>query len=363
MTVRSRVTLTEVAVRAGVSASTASHILNGQSARMRISTDTQERVRHAAAELGYRANRSARSLRTRRTATVGLVCDFISGGPYSERMLRGASAAARDLGYLLLIGESEGDPEVELGIIEEMVARQVDGVLYATVDTSEVRLPLTLHQHRVVLLNCVDPTVSIPAVIPDDEEAGRAVASLLASVPRVASGGVLLVGAVGAPGAQRGPVSSYATSRRLRALTSALRAAGLCVGGSLPCREEVAAALATVAARLGEGGCPTALVCSDDRVAVGAHRAVQAFGLEVPHDVVLVALEGSLLSESLRLTIPHLVTPYAEMGALAVSRLLEDAPERPVPGVVTVPTALRTGHPREAPLPVAHVIDVTGECP
>jgi LacI family transcriptional regulator len=356
------VTLTEVAGRAGVSPSTASHILNGQSARMRIATDTQERVRRVADELGYRANRSARSLRTRRTATIGLVCDFVSGGPYSGRMLRGASAAARDLGHLLLIGESEGDPDVEIGLVEEMVARQVDGILYTTVDTSEVRLPLTLHQHRVVLLNCVDPTVSVPAVLPDDEDAGRAVARLLASGPRTA-GGVVLVGAVGPAGARRGPAASYATTRRLRALTASLRAAGLRVTGSLPCDEDVAAAEHAVAVRLNRshpGRRPAALVCSDDRVAVGAHRAVQAVGLEVPGDVMLVVLEGSVLSESLRLATPHVVTPYAEMGALAVRRLLEDAPGRPAPGVMTVPTSLRTGG---APLPVAEVIDVTGECP
>ena len=59
-----KVTLIDVADRAGVSTTTASYILNGRSAQMRISADTERRVRGAASDLGYRPNRSARSLRT-----------------------------------------------------------------------------------------------------------------------------------------------------------------------------------------------------------------------------------------------------------------------------------------------------------
>ena len=64
-----RVMLADVAAAAGVSATTASYILNDRGAQMRIAPETDQRVREAARRLGYRPNRSARSLRTRRTAT------------------------------------------------------------------------------------------------------------------------------------------------------------------------------------------------------------------------------------------------------------------------------------------------------
>ena len=63
----SKPTLSDVAARAGVSATTASYILNGRTVEMRISSDTEQRVRRAATELEYRPNRSARNLRTAST--------------------------------------------------------------------------------------------------------------------------------------------------------------------------------------------------------------------------------------------------------------------------------------------------------
>ena len=75
----------DVAVRAGVSTTTASYILNDRSAQMRISAATERRVRAAVADLDYRPNRSARTLRTANTATIGVISDFVAGGPSPAR--------------------------------------------------------------------------------------------------------------------------------------------------------------------------------------------------------------------------------------------------------------------------------------
>ena len=91
-----RVTLHDVAARAGVSTTTASYILNGRSDEMRIAPATQERVRPRAVELGYRPNPSARNLRTSTTRTVGLISDLVAGGQFASQMITGASARPRD---------------------------------------------------------------------------------------------------------------------------------------------------------------------------------------------------------------------------------------------------------------------------
>ena len=128
----SKPTLSDVAARAGVSTTTASYILNGRTLEMRISSDTEQRVRRAATELAYRPNRSARNLRTASTATIGMISDFIAGGHVASHLLTGASAAAREPDHLVVIGESDGQPDVEARLIEEMLDRQVDGIIYAT---------------------------------------------------------------------------------------------------------------------------------------------------------------------------------------------------------------------------------------
>ena len=146
--------LADVAAEAGVSATTASDILNGRADEMRIAPTTVAKVQAAVAHLGYRPNRSARSLRTRRSATVGLISDQIAGEQYGSSMLTGASLAARELDHLVVMGESGGDPELERLLIEEMLERDVDGVVYATRTARTVRLPEGLRGVRSILLNC-----------------------------------------------------------------------------------------------------------------------------------------------------------------------------------------------------------------
>ena len=172
MSASRRATLSDVARLAGVSGTTVSYIVNGRADEMRISVETQQRVRAAVAELHYRPNRSARSLRTRTTKTIGVITDFVASGMFASRMLTGANAAARALDHVLVISETEGDPVVEGLLIDEMVERQVDGLVYVTRTTLVHEPPAGRLDGRVVMLNCVDPARSMPSVLPD-ERAGR----------------------------------------------------------------------------------------------------------------------------------------------------------------------------------------------
>ena len=181
-----KATLTDVARRAGVSVTTASYILNGRSSQMRISAETARRVKAAMQDLDYRPNWSARTLRRSSTQTIGLISDFVASGAFSSQLLTGASAAARQCDHLLVIGETMGDRAAEELLIEEMVERQVDGIIYATLAASIVQVPEKLRHVRAVLLNCLDPERDLPAVLPDDLMGGRlAVEHLLAAGVRV----------------------------------------------------------------------------------------------------------------------------------------------------------------------------------
>ena len=141
-------TLTDVAHRAGVSVTTASYILNGRTAQMRIAAETERRVQAAIHDLDYRPNWNARNLRRSSTQTIGVISDFVASGAFSSQLLTGASAAARDGDHLLVIGESMGDRGAERLLIEEMVDRQVDGIIYATLAASRVQVPEALRGVR-----------------------------------------------------------------------------------------------------------------------------------------------------------------------------------------------------------------------
>jgi LacI family transcriptional regulator len=325
-----RVTLLDVAREAGVSRTTASYVLNGRSGEMRISTEAEHRVREVVDRLGYRPNRSARSLRTRRTATIGLISDQIAGEQYGSSMLTGATLAARELDHLVVMGESGGDAELERLLIEEMLEREVDGVVYATRTAKTIRLPEGLRGVRAVLLNCEDPASRAPAVVPDDEGGGReAAATLLAAGVE----DIWVVGEDPTPEATAGP-------RRMKGLVAELAARGVEVSGMLPCDWTVTEGFDATSRWLARGGRAGGLVCMNDRIAMGAYQALVEAGLRVPDDVSVVSFDGSALAGWLRPVLTSVELPFTELGALAVRRLL-DTDDRG--GTVTVPMVVRHG--------------------
>ena len=306
-------TLVDVASSAGVSRTTASYILNGRADEMRIAPATVARVQAAAAALDYRPNRTARSLRTRRTATVGLISDRIAGQQYGSSMLTGASVAARELQHVVVMGESGGDPELERLLIEEMRERGVDGVVYATRTARTVRLPDGLRGVRAVLLNCEDPGLPVPCVVPDDEGGGRAAAASL-----IAAGieDVWVMGEDPTPDATAGP-------RRMAGIRAELGTRGLDVAGVVPCDWSVTEGFDAASAWLAAGGRAGGLICMNDRLAMGAYQALAEGGLRVPDDIAVVSFDGSALASWLRPVLTSVRLPFHDLGALAVRRLLD----------------------------------------
>lgn len=326
----SKVTLSDVAARAGVSTTTASYILNGRTAQMRISPETERRVRAAVVELGYRPNVSARNLRTSTTKTIGVISDLVASGHYASQMVTGASAAARASGHLLVIGETESDPEVERLLIEEMLDRQVDGIVYVRLVHTEVTVPGSLRHGPAVLLNCVDRATTLPAVVPDELQGGRAAADVLLEAGVAER--VFVVGEDPTPNALAGPL-------RLRGLRSRLREAGHRLGGVVPCDWTVEAAHDAVHLWLMSDVHPTALVCLNDRVAMGTYQALATNGLDVPRDVSVVSFDGSELASWLRPPLTTVALPFAALGARAVRLLLD---------------GVRSAEPEQVPMTVSY---------
>lgn len=308
-----RVTLADVASRAGVSATTASYILNDRSTEMRIAPLTQDRVRQAARELGYRPNRTARNLRTARTKTIGLISDHVASGQYASQMLTGAGNAARACDHLLVIGETGGDPGLEAPLIEEMLDRQVDGIIYATLVATAVDLPATLRDQRVVLLNCFDPTLTMPSVLPDEITAGRTAARLV--LDDDSADHVVVVGRDPNPRAIAGP-------RRLLGIELELAVAGSEVAEVIDCDWSVLPAHDATAAWLAGGGTASAFICLNDRIAMGVYQALGEVGIAIPQDVVVVSFDGSELATWLRPAVTSVELPFAELGSTAVDVLM-----------------------------------------
>ncbi|MDT0306531.1 LacI family DNA-binding transcriptional regulator [Streptomyces sp. DSM 44917] len=333
---RRRVTMSDVARRAGVSATTASFVLAGRT-DMRISEAARQRVQEAARALGYRPNAIARSLRTRSTRTIGLVSDTITTTPYAGEVIRGALEAARDREHLLFITETGGDPGAEPGLVDALLDRDVDAVIYAAMYTRTVAPPPQLRGRRVVLLNCLAPGFCAPSVVPDERGAGRTAARALLEAGH--REGVWAVGGRGL--AHRPPDGLLAGHDRLRGLTEELAAAGAALAGTSECGWEADDGRRAVAELLARGGpAPRALVCATDRTAFGAYQALADAGLRVPGDVSVLSFDDQDFASWLRPGLTTLALPHHALGRAAVDLVL-GGPRPLAPEVHRVPVPLR----------------------
>src|SRR6266568_2470808 len=172
------VTLKDVASRAGVHPATASRALSPETMLL-VSEETAKRVRDAAEELGYRPNPVARSLRTRRSHTVGVLIPDLNN-PLFPPIVRGLEDRLSEAGYVALLGNTDGDEERERVIFEQMRARHVDGFVLATAHLHSALLVAAAKADLpIVLMNRMADDYRFPSVSADNERGSRMAVSHL----------------------------------------------------------------------------------------------------------------------------------------------------------------------------------------
>ncbi|MFI2667539.1 LacI family DNA-binding transcriptional regulator [Micromonospora carbonacea] len=315
---RNRATLADVARLAGLSKTAASMVLNGREGT-RLSAEAHQRVFAAAEELGYRPNMAARSLRTRKTATIAFVSDIVATTRFAGDLIRGALDAARERDHVLLITETQGDAAFERYAIEAMLDRQVDGVVYAAMATRRLTVPPAILGGPVVLLNAVSPE-ELPCVLPDDEQAAVALVEAL-----LAHGHRDRIALIGRNRLKEGdPEVSIAAPARLRGVRAALAAADVGLLAECFCAEWLPehgyAAMRTLLSRSPR---PTAVVCMNDRLAFGAYQALGEAGLAIPDDISVVSFDDDPIAAWLRPGLTTAALPHERMGRRAVELVLD----------------------------------------
>ncbi|MEV4723562.1 LacI family DNA-binding transcriptional regulator [Micromonospora humida] len=337
---RNRATLADVARRAGLSKTAASMVLNGREGT-RLSAEAHQRVFAAAEELGYRPNLAARSLRTRKTATIAFVSDIVATTRFAGGLIRGALDAARERDHVLLITETQGDATFEQYAIEAMLDRQVDGVIYAAMATRRLTVPPAILGGPVVLLNATSPD-ELPCVLPDDERAGRTVTTALLD-----HGHRDRIALIGRNRLKEDDAEvSLAARARLRGVQRALDDAGVDLLTECFCAEWLPehgyAAMRTL---LGRPTRPTAIICMNDRLAFGAYQALAEAGLTVPDDISVVSFDDDPIAAWLRPGLSTTALPHEQMGRRAVEILLDGGGATPS----LVPMPLRRRRSLAAP--------------
>lgn len=297
-----RVTSVDVARRAGVSQSTVSLVLSGKS-RGRISTATEEAVRRAAEQLGYRPNVAARALRTGLARTVGLVVRDVTH-PFFGRTMRGAQQAAYAAGYAVALVDVPSDADWQLAPLEALRAGPVDGFLYFSVEP-----PRSPGGEHVVVIEAAPE--GIPWVRLDTEGGSDAALGHLLEL------GHRRIAHLGSE--RRFPTFDIRTARWRAALESV---------GVEPSEELSASALIEFddAARaagelLDRPEPPTAIFADDDILAGGVYLAARERGLRIPEDVSVVGFDDLDFAHVLSPPLTTVGADAEQLGATAFETL------------------------------------------
>ncbi|WP_102224852.1 LacI family DNA-binding transcriptional regulator [Acidimangrovimonas sediminis] len=214
-----RVTIYDVALRAGVSGATVSLVLNGSWERYRIRRETAEAVLALAAEMGYRPNRRARDLRRGRSSLAGMVLPH-----YRNRFFAGIAeafeAAARARGLCPVVVSAQRDSATETWVAETLVAQQVELLVICGV-ADPAPLNALCAKTGIPCVNLDLPGPGAPSVVTDNAGGSRRLTEWL--IAEVAARG-------GDPSGLRfigGVAGEFATEGRMQGFRAALEAAGL----------------------------------------------------------------------------------------------------------------------------------------
>jgi len=308
------VRLADVAEHAGVSTAVVSYVIND--GPRPVAAGTKEKVLASIKELGYRPNRVARALASRRTGNIGLVVPDTTNAFFSD-LIHAVESAAFAANLLTMIGNSNLDVEHEQAYVDALVGAKVDGLIIATTD---LVAPTGLEETEtsLVYLHRRPRGSSMPLVRANDRKAAMTATEYLLSL------GFKTVDCLGGP-ERFGPIEA-----RERGWRDALKNAGITPPEPIA-RSEHRRSLSAAAVQdyLRNLSAPAALFTCTDEQALGVLSAASRLGIRVPEDLAVVGCDGTSASAH---SVPALTTvafPIPEMGAAAVDIIRNGASASP----------------------------------
>lgn len=317
---RRRPTMNDVAKHAGVSVSTVSYVLNHSGP---VGAARRARVLDAVRVLNYTPNESARSLKRRSALTIGLVIPDLAN-QFFALVTEGVERAASERGVLVVLCAPEATDQPVSHHAQLLRSQRLDGIIYLSGIGTSPRLILELARSGpVVLVDERIPGFDLPAVVSDGRRGARQVAE------HVLERGHRRIAIIG------GPETLWTAEQRLAGYREALAAAGIdpdevpvAVGDY---RQVSGAELAAKILSVADERRPTALLCANDLMALGAIEYCRSAGIRVPEDLSIVGFDdvpvASLITPKLT-TVRQLARDMGHQAATALFEQLDGGEAR-----------------------------------
>ncbi len=307
-----RHTIRDVAAAAGVSYQTVSRVIND---RPDVAEETRQRVQQVIEELGYQPSAVARGLASKQTHTLGLITEDFSDYFFTQ-VIVGAEAEARKQGYYFILSSTERNPDDEPEYLRLLTEREVDGILFARPSTERD------NQHIRALIHRGVPMVTTAYIVPGER-------LMVVDIDNV-DGALrathcLIQGSHRQIGMIAGPPNWKSVQDRVQGYQLALEGAGIAYDESCVVRGDWSykggyAAMQQLLAR-----CPqlTGLFSQNDRMAIGAMRALREAGRRIPDDMAIVGYDDIPPASYCFPPLTTVRQPMQEVGRLATRLLIQ----------------------------------------
>lgn len=312
---RDRPTVREVAREAGLSVASVSRAISGA---RRVRPDIELRVREAAAKLGYTPDYLGRSLRSRTTSTVGMVVPDL-GSPFFPALIQAVETSLQAANLMPLLLDAREDPGWERQCVENLIARQVDGLFISPTDHVASRPTVEFAAERV-------PVVQL------DRYASRSTHQVITDPVSTIR---MCLEHLGAAGCSR---FVFVGSRSRSSVARDRRAAYRALVGKF---EAAAPARIIEGAFTVEWGREAAgvirrdwpevdgVVCANDLIAAGVIQGATDLAVDVPRDLAVTGCDDTFFATLLRPAVTSIAQPVAEMADRAVDLLINHAADPP----------------------------------
>ncbi len=301
----------DVAKEAGVSIATVSRVLNDIDV---VNEETKKKVQEAIQKLGYRPNIVARSLKTQRTKTIGILIPDISSQFYPE-IVRGAEDVANIYDYNVILCNSDLDGEKEKEYLRVLKEKMVDGILYMSSslkpDVTEMLRELNL---KTVLVESSDSEKFFPSVTIDNVKAGYDACDYII---KKGNKEIAFIGVR--------EDSGNAWADRYTGFQKAMKDNGLEVNKDLlffgDLRTETG--IKGIRSILKKASSIDGVVCASDEIAMGAINTLREHQLSVPQDVDVIGFNNIYSASVYYPNLTTVAQPMYDMGSIAMRMLIK----------------------------------------
>jgi LacI family transcriptional regulator len=309
-------TIADVARKARVSIATASRVVNNSDHP--VSETTRRRVLKVVAEMGFAPSEVARALAMRQTCMVGVIVGD-TNDPYFSAIVRGIEDVARENGYIVIVCNSDRIPEVELTYVRTLLNYRVRGLIFAgggLTDENYLRemraLVEQMHRRNIGIVALSEHLFPAHEVTIDNRAAVHDGTAYL-----IKSGHRRI-------GMLSGPAGLNTTRLRTEGYRQALQAAGIQFDPALviPGDFRFQGGIRAIEQLFAIDPFPTAIMSSNDEMAIGAMVALKQRGLRIPANISLVGLDDILSTQYVDPALTTVQIPLYEMGARGMRQLL-----------------------------------------